>query len=185
MLHRAVYLPAFSALRHLCLQAGRSPEQSAKLQKQSSLGQHFLSHFLCSHVSSDHATFASRSDSPIPPWRKLGQFQAHSALQHSGAVFSREAAAKTLVTWSAGVLATNSSGSLKSRVCFKRRQGRSDLEDLEDGEDDFQGALASLLTPVFVDHDRGPHCERQALLGYLRMLQKHQAWQSEKVTDGM
>ena len=192
MLHRVVYIPAFFALRHLCLHAGRSPEQTAKLQKQSSLGQHFLTHFLRSRVSSDdHGTFAtSQSDSSIPPWKNLGQYQAHSALQYSGAVFSREAAAKTLVTSSAGVLgvAKDSSG---SQVCFKRRQGRSDLEDLEDLEEDgedFQRAMApmaSLLAPVFVDHDRSPHCERQALLGYLRMLQKHQAWQIEKVTDGM
>ena len=196
MLHRVVYIPAFLALRRLCHHAGRSPEQTAKLQKQSSLGQHFLSHFLRSRVSSDHGTFAtSQSDSPVPPWKTLGQFQAHSALQHSGAMFSREAAAKTLVTWSAGVLASSgasgcgSLGTLDTLVCWNRRQGRSDLEDL-DGED-FQGAapafsaFASLLAPVFVDHDRGPHCERQALLGYLWMLQKHQAWQIEKVTDGM
>lgn len=194
MLHRVVYIPAFFALRHLCLHAGRSPEQTAKLQKQSSLGQHFLTHFLRSRVSSDdHGTFAtSQSDSSIP-WKNLGQFQAHSALQYSGAVFSREAAAKTLVTWTAGVLGLGVAKDSSSQVCFQRRQGRSDLEDLEDLEEDgedFQRAMApmamaSLLTPAFVDHDRSPHCERQALLGYLRMLQKHQAWQIEKVTDGM
>lgn len=147
VLHRVVYVPALTAL--LCLEAGLKPRQTA-LQKQSSLGQHFVAHFLDTQ----------RAESS---WKGLGQMHAHRALQHSGALFDREPAAKTLVAWSAGWL---------DALCFQRSHGRSD-------EDHSERPVAVALTPVFVDHDRGPHCERQSLLACLWMLQKHSEQKKE------
>ncbi len=154
VMHRVVYAPVFSALLLLCCCAGQRPRQTANLQKQSSLGQHFVGHFVT------HLTAFGRSNHPVISWKGFGQLKAYSALQHSGVMFHREPGAKTLVAWSASCLKFELEPS-----SFQRSHGRSDLEDGEAG-----GNLGCLLPPLFIDHDRGPHCERQALLGHLRML---------------
>lgn len=150
VMHRVVYAPVFGALLLLCRWAGQRPRQRANLQKQSSLGQHFVGHFVT------HLAAFGRSH-PVS-WKGFGQLKAYSALQQSGVMFHREPGAKTLVAWSASCLKFESEPS-----SFQRSHGRSDLDEA--------GNLA-LLHPLFIDHDRGPHCERQALLGHLRMLAK-------------
>ena len=152
VMHRVVYAPVFGALLLLCRWAGQRPRQRANLQKQSSLGQHFVGHFVT------HLAAFGRSH-PVISWKGIGQLKAYSALQQSGVMFHREPGAKTLVAWTASCLKFESTSS------FQRSHGRCDLDDGEAG-----GNLDCLLHPLFIDHDRGPHCERQALLGHLRML---------------
>ncbi|CAJ1360951.1 unnamed protein product [Effrenium voratum] len=63
----------------------------------------------------------------------------------------RDPAAKNLVAWTSASF---------EKGTASRNHGRADLE----------AASSAALVPVFVDHDRAPHCERQALLAHLRVL---------------
>ena len=119
-------------------------------------GQHFT------RLALEHALdMPSGRRCKCPPWQSQAQIYALRSLQQSNAWFEREPAAKNLVAWSAGAL---------NSACLQRQHGRSDPDEGH-GVD----RQMKLLPAIFVDHDRHPHCERQALLGHLRVLHQVQA----------
>ncbi|CAJ1383539.1 unnamed protein product [Effrenium voratum] len=95
-----------------------------------------------------HFTYSALGSGAFP-WTFASR-RAARATFGSGAT-GRDPAAKNLVAWTSASFGTGTAS---------RNHGRADLE----------AASSAALVPVFVDHDRAPHCERQALLAHLRVL---------------
>ena len=162
---RASLSPATSALACLCHWPFRTEQPPEALLRQPSLGRMFTSLTL-DHVHGK-GTFANSA------WKLRGRLQNSRSFR--GVVVGRDPAAKNLVAWCAGVLKVGTQPAedhtaSEPRSCRCRIHGRADL-DVSQKDDE---AVEKLVPPVFVDHERGPHCERQALLAQIRrMLSKN------------
>ena len=148
-------LPAMSTLASLCHGPLHNAEPPEALRRQSSLGQLFTKLTL--------DTIQDASAETTSAWKALARLQNSRALQHL--VIEREPAAKNLVAWCAGISKFSAIRQdlhgLPNLVCRSRIHGRADLD---------HSTAIEELTAVFVDHDRRPHCERQALLGQIQHL---------------
>ena len=177
-------MPALSTLTALChrqLQAG----DPKALQRQPSLGRAFT------RVALDTMETMGTIDTiKNTGWKATARLQNLRALQgalgQGQAAQGRDPAAKNLVAWCDAVMQAevregkgpseladdgdvvdvSDSSNLRRTIltCRCRLHGRADLDGLSTADSGEQ------LAAVFVDHDRRPHCERQALIGQIQHL---------------
>ena len=156
---RFCLLPAITALSHRQFHVR---DHSRALQRQSSLGRFFTRLVL----DKPHTGQDIRASSSQGMWKadaRLRNFRALLALRMVG----RDPAAKSLVACCSGVITSKAGLTAPPELgCRWRLHGRSDLEvpapTIAEADE--------VMTAVYVDHDRRPHCERQALLGQIQHL---------------
>ncbi|OLP96858.1 Pentatricopeptide repeat-containing protein, chloroplastic [Symbiodinium microadriaticum] len=148
-------LPALTALSHRRFNLRDHPRA---LQRQSSLGR-FFTKLVLEEIHTGQDMWASSSEGMWKADARLRNFRALLGLRMVG----RDPAAKSLVACCSGVI-TSGLAAPPEISCRWRLHGRSDLEVLAHSLAD------EVVTAVYVDHDRRPHCERQALVGQMQHL---------------
>ena len=148
-------LPALTVLSHRRFNLRDHPRA---LQRQSSLGR-FFTKLVLEEIHTGQDMWASSSEGTWKADARLRNFSSILGLRMVG----RDPAAKSLVACCSGVI-TSGLAAPTEISCRWRLHGRSDLEVLAHSLAD------EVVTAVYVDHDRRPHCERQALVGQMQHL---------------